>query len=107
MKVKCYSVRLKSLTEISEKCFKAVAFDGSEALIPKSQVFGLDYSVSKSDAYWVSAWILERKSLQYSTKKEAFFDSETLQMLPNITITEHIPEKIKPLENNTIKRLKK
>ena len=98
MKVKCYSVRLKSLTEISEKCFKAVAFDGSEALIPKSQVFGLDYSVSKSDAYWISAWVLERKSLQYSTKKEAFFDSETLQMLPNITITEHIPEKIKPLE---------
>ena len=107
MKVKCYSVRLKSLTQISEKCFKAVAFDASEARSPKSQEYGLDYSVSKSDAYWISAWVLERKSLQYSTKKEAFFDSETLQMLPNITITEHIPEKIKPLENNTIKRLKK
>ena len=107
MKVKCYSVRLKSLTEISEKCYKAVAFDGSEALIPKSQVFGEDYSVSKSDAYWVSAWILERKSLQYSTKKEALFDSETLQMLPNITITEHVPDKIEPVKSNSIKRLKK
>jgi hypothetical protein len=107
MKVKCYSVRLKSLTEISEKCYKAVAFDGSEALIPKSQVFGEDYSVSKSDAYWVSAWILERKSLQYSTKKEAFFDSETLQMLPNITITEYVPERIEPVKSNSIKRLKK
>ena len=38
MKVLCYSVRLSSLTSISEKAYKAVAFDGSEAIIPKSQV---------------------------------------------------------------------
>lgn len=41
MKVLCYSVRLSSLTSISEKAYKAVAFDGSEAIIPKSQVSGL------------------------------------------------------------------
>lgn len=40
MKVLCYSVRLSSLTSISEKAYKAVAFDGSEAIIPKSQVLG-------------------------------------------------------------------
>ena len=40
MKVLCYSVRLSSLTSISEKAYKAVAFDGSEAIIPKSQALG-------------------------------------------------------------------
>lgn len=53
--MKCYSVRLESLTRISDKCYKAKAFDGSEALIPESQVFGQDFEVVKSDAYWISA----------------------------------------------------
>ena len=70
MKVLCYSVRLSSLTSISEKAYKAVAFDGSEAIIPKSQVLGQDYDVSKSEAYWISEWILRQKDLQYSGKKE-------------------------------------
>ena len=77
MKVKCYSVRLKSVTDISVKWYEAVAFDGSRDFIPKSQVFGNDYDAVKSDAYWISSWILEIKKLQYSTKKKAVFDSET------------------------------
>ena len=44
----CYSVRLSSLTSISEKAYKAVAFDGSEAIIPKSQVLGQDSELTKS-----------------------------------------------------------
>jgi hypothetical protein len=28
----------------------------------KSQLFKQDYSVSKSDAYWISKWILEQKT---------------------------------------------
>ena len=48
MKVLCYSVRLSSLTSISEKAYKAVAFDGSEAIIPKSQVLGQDSELTKS-----------------------------------------------------------
>lgn len=63
MKVLCYSVRLSSLTSISEKAYKAVAFDGSEAIIPKSQVLGQDYDVSKSEAYWISEWILRLKQV--------------------------------------------
>lgn len=94
MKVKCYSVRLESLVSISDKAFKAVAFDGSEAIIPKSQVFGDDYDVSKSEAYWISAWILEKKELQYSGKKEAWFDTDTGRMLPIITYKKHIPRKL-------------
>jgi hypothetical protein len=48
MKVLCYSVRLSSLTSISEKAYKAVAFDSSEAIIPKSQVLGQDSELTKS-----------------------------------------------------------
>lgn len=107
MRVKCYSVRLASLTSISEKAYKAEAFDGSEAIIPKSQVFGEDYEVSKSEAYWISAWILEQKHLQYSGKKEAWFDKATGKKLPSYTIEKHKPAPIEPKENNFINRLKK
>lgn len=66
--------------EISPRAYKAVGFDGSEAIIPKSQVFGLDVEVSKSDAWWIAAWILEQKSLQYSAKKVAWFDEKGNKM---------------------------
>lgn len=107
MKTLCYSVRLSSLTDISDKCYKATAFDGSEALIPKSQVFGQDYSVQKSEAYWISEWILKQKQLQYSHKKQATFDSVTRKEIPSWIIEKHIPEIKQPLENNTIKELKR
>ena len=107
MKVLCCSVRLSSLTSISEKAYLATAFDGSEAVIPKSQVFGQDYDVQKSEAYWISKWILEQKELQYSDKKEAWFDKETGKMLPTYTVEKHQAERKVPKENNTIQRLKK
>jgi hypothetical protein len=107
MKTKCYSVRLSSLTSISEKAYKATAFDGSEAIIPKSQVFGEEYEVSKSESYWISAWILEQKQLQYSSKKEAWFDKETGRMLPTYTVEKHQPKLVEPKNDNSIKRLKK
>jgi hypothetical protein len=107
MRTLCYSVRLSGLTAISDKCYKATAFDGSEALIPKSQVFGQDYSVTKSEAYWISEWILKQKELQYSGKKEAWFDSVTRKMMPTYTIEKHTPERVEPVENNTIQELKK
>jgi len=75
-KVKCYSVRLAALTSISEKAYKASGFDGSEAIIPKSAVFGPDCEVQKSDAYWIAAFALKGKSLQYSEKKIEWFEME-------------------------------
>ncbi len=107
MKTKCYSVRLESLTSISEKAYKASAFDGSTAIIPKSQVFGNDYEVQKSDAYWISAWILEQKDLQYSGKKEAWFDNESRKQLPAYTVTRHTPKQKEKVISNEIKELKK
>lgn len=107
MKILCYSVRLESLTSISEKAYLATAFDGSEAILPKSHVFGQDYSVNKSDAYWISEWILKQKELQYSGKKEAWFDSFTRKMLPTYKVEKHEPKKINPVKNNIIEDLKK
>jgi len=107
MKTKCYSVRLESLVSISDRACKARAFDGSEAILPKSQVFGQDYDVQKSDAWWIAAWILEKKDLQYSSKKEAWFDSETGDMLPTYHFEYHKPEKIENKEVKPIKELQR
>lgn len=101
----CYSLRLESLVRISDKAFRATAFDGSSDIIPASQVFGRDYEVQKSDAWWVSAWILGKKSIQYSTKKQAWFD-ENGHQLPTYTIERHTPEKLTPKESNIIDELK-
>jgi hypothetical protein len=106
MRTLCYSVRLESLVRISDKAFKATAFDGSSDIIPASQVFGRDYEVQKSDAYWISAWILEKKSIQYSSKKQAWFD-EDRHMMPTYTIERHTPEKIEAKESNVINELKR
>lgn len=104
MRTKCYSVRLESLVSISDKAYKAKAYDGSEAIIPASQIFGVDYDVLKSEAYWISAWILGKKELQYSSKKEAWFD-ENGNMLPSFHIDTHTPEKVSPVECEPIKEL--
>ena len=101
----CYSVRLESLVRISDKAFKATAFDGTSDIIPSSQVFGRDYEVMKSDAWWISAWILGKKSIQYSVKKQAWFD-ENGHQLPTYTIERHTPEKLTPKESNIIDELK-
>lgn len=98
MLVKCYSVRLSEMKQISPKAYLAKAFDGSEAIIPASQVFGVDTSVGKSNAWWISAWILGKKDLQYSTKKEAIFNEQG-KMLPNVTITHHLPMDMLPVDN--------
>lgn len=99
-KTKVYSVRLQSLTSISPKAYKATAFDGSSAILPKSQVFGPDYDVIKSEAYWIAAWVLEQKDLQYSTKKEGWYNPRTGHVEPSIHIEveRHIPAKLSPVE---------
>jgi len=94
MKIKVISVRLLSLVKISDKAYKATAFNGSTAIIPISHVFGCDYDVQKSEAYWISAWILEKKELQYSNKKTAWLDKDTGRILHNIQYEHHIPNKV-------------
>lgn len=105
MKVLCYSVRLESLTQISDKAFRATAFDGSTDIIPASQVYGQDWEVCKSQAYWISAWILSKKNIQYSSKKKAYFDKETHHKI-NTIVEHHVPDRVLPI-NNIITELKK
>jgi len=95
------------MISVSEKCYKATAFDGSTALIPKSQVFGQDYDVQKSEAWWVSAWILGQKDIQYSTKKVSFFDKDRAEFTPEtgVEIERHVPEEKQPLEVEPIAEL--
>lgn len=102
----CYSVRLQSLTSISEKAYLAKDFSGDTAIIPKNQVFGQDNEVIKSNAFWISAWILEQKDIQYSRKKEAYFYNDTRRMC-NTIVSKHIPCKVQPKSDNEIKELKK
>lgn len=97
-RILCYSVRLESLTSISPKAYKAYAFNGSTAILPKSMVFGQDWDVQKSEAYWIAAFILENEDcqLQYSNKKQAWFDRETGKQLPTCTVERHVPVKVEP-----------
>ena len=107
MKTLCYSVRLAEMRQISEKCFAARSFDGREALIPASQVYGPDYEVSKSEAWWITAWILEKKDLQYSKKKTAWFHTGTGIRVPEVEIVRHVPTPVAPAyiePNNTLTR---
>ena len=109
MKTKCLSVRLESLVSVSDKAYKATAFDGSTAIIPKSQVFGQDYDVQKSEAYWISCWIMEQKDIQYSQKKIGWFNPDTHRVEPNITtiVEHHVPDRIEPKEIQPDKNLVK
>lgn len=106
MKTLCYSVRVQSIVSISDKAVKITSFDGSCDILPKSQIFGADYDVGKSEAYWISAWILKQKKIQYSSKKSAFFD-ERGNRLPSISIIKHHPEKIEEVSDNSIEELRK
>lgn len=104
MRVKCYHVKLESLVSISDKCYKARSWDGREDLIPKSQV--IDYDCN---GYWISAWILERKNIQYSSKKEAEFmqKGNYWQRLPKIEIIKHVPKKIENYDVQVVEELVK
>lgn len=106
MRVKCYSVRLESLVRISDKAYEAVAYDGTSAVIPASQVFGPDFEVQSSEAWWIAAWILEKKHLQYSCKKSALFDKETRKRLPDIIVEHHHPDHVEPVRENEIADLR-
>lgn len=107
MRTKCVSVRLESLRRISDKAYLARSYDGSEDVIPASQVYGPDYDVTKSEAWWIAEWILAKKNIQWSGKKSAWFDSETKAKLPDYTVTEHKADRQAPVANNEIQSLKK
>ena len=106
MRTLCYSVRVESMRKISDKAYAVRSFDGSEDILPVSQAFGPDYDVQKCEAYWIAAWILPKKSIQWSDKKEAWFDEDG-NRLPDYIVEKHRPERVTQKDNNLIEELKK
>jgi len=102
---KCYSVIFKELYAISPKACKAVCFDGSSDILPKSTIFGPDNIRSDKNAWWVAEWILEKKNLTYSKKIQHYFEEG--RMLEYEEIINHIPVKKEPVKDNSIDELRK
>lgn len=77
-KKKCYSIRLKEFVQISEKAYRAIAYDGTSTIIPASQYFGEDTETTKSKGYWITEWILKKKNIQHKLHdpKIAWFDND-------------------------------
>lgn len=92
---KCYLVKLQEFRQITPKCYKAVDFSGHEDLIPASQVYGIMQGKAGANVY-LTAWILERKSLQYSDKSPVFIEPGEVPDEDVVTITRHHPPKLDP-----------
>lgn len=105
MRTLCYSVRVAFIVRISEKAYKVTSFDGSTDFIPVSCFFGVDNDVKKSDAYWIAAWILPKKKIQWTSKKKAWIN-EYGEILPFIKVERHTPERIEVVKSNNIEELK-
>lgn len=94
--MKAYSVRLKEFTPVKGG-FRAVAFDGSSAWIPEWAYCGPDFSVSRSEAYWIAAKVLETRQLQYSIKKSAdFYKKGSMWQMVEYKVEKFVPERITP-----------
>lgn len=65
MKRPYYKVRYSALKDITAKAVAIRCFDGSEAILPKSQV--LECLVE--NALYVPCWLAERKQIQYGQRK--------------------------------------
>ena len=61
-------------------------------------------SLDKTMEYWIAAWILPKKKIQYSNKKQNWFSAGG-KKLPTITV--HTPSTVAPLNNNIIKTLER
>lgn len=98
MRVVCHRVRLKELISISDKCYKAVCFDGKSDLIPKSQVYEIELTSKDILEVWLPEWILHQKKLQYSPTHKREYDKGTGKQIPKVEIIKNIPQKITNLK---------
>jgi hypothetical protein len=93
--IKCYKVKLKDLSSISEKAYKATAYDGSSCILPKSQVI----RPIDNDAWYISTWIMDQKEIQHSKKNIFMVDTSTMQARPFVVIEHHVPKQIENLNS--------
>lgn len=106
MRSKCYKVRLKRLTSISDKAYLAEDFNGNKDVLPKSQVYCPDLAAGEDEeVWWISAWILEKKSLNYSTKGAKFYDTKSHRLTS--TGSMHVAAQVEPISDNSVEELKR
>ena len=106
MRSKCYKVRLKRLTSISDKAYLAEDFNGNKDVLPKSQVYCPDLAAGEDEeVWWISAWILEKKSLNYSAKCAKFYDTKSHRLTS--TGSMHVAAQVEPISDNSVEELKR
>jgi hypothetical protein len=97
----CHSVRVKSCTQISPKAVRIETFDGRSDIFPSSQVFHSDFAVHKSEALWIAAWILEKKDIQWSSKKSGWYNPAKGKVEPvmSVEVEKHVPEQVAAIQS--------
>ncbi len=91
-------LKLKALVSISPKAFLAKAYNGDEAILPKSQVFEIktlnDLDEDSSECF-VASWVLNDKKLQHS-HHDYWYNLKTgkAQLIGTIDTHVHVPEKV-------------
>lgn len=101
---KCYSVAFKEMRDISPKAVVIKCHDGTSDVFPKSTIFG--YDNERDNAVWIAAWILDKKSITFSRKKERMFGDDGKEQ-DSVEVYHHIPKKKEPIHNNIIKELER
>lgn len=98
-------VKFQSIKAISEKAVVIKCWDGSEDVIPTSQI--LEGASAADGECWIASWILPQKNLQYSDKNTRWIDEVSGAMRPDYIVEKHSAEKVNPVESNDIASLRK
>jgi hypothetical protein len=95
-KTKCFSIKLKSIKEYSNQSFLITLWSGQQVFIPKSHVFGNDHEENKSEAHWISEWILNKKQVPIPDRRAGWYNHAIGRIEPcfSTTIEHHTPKKI-------------
>ena len=96
------SVKVKEAKKVTEKAWLLRMWDGREDIVPASQIEGWD----GENSLWVSEWILEKKNLQWSSKRKAFKSKDGRMVLAD-SIRKHTPERVTNFGSNEINELKR
>lgn len=101
----CFKVRYEGLKRLSDKAVLIYSHNGASDIIPVSQIYWDDVD---SGIMYVSAWILEKKSIQYTKKGALWFTAYgcAVSATPEYKSIRHTPERVLPVESNEIEELK-
>ena len=80
MKTKVYPVKIQSATPYGG-AYLIEDYNGNKDYFPKSTVF----NVWENEVY-IAEWILKKKSITYSCKKPHWYNSETGNITPQVTV---------------------